>query len=289
VTADLRSADGRRLNVKTSGDPADHPVFFMHGTPGSRLEPFLGRRALRELGVWLISFDRPGYGGSDRREFRAVSDVASDVATIADDLGIGQFAVLGWSGGGPHALACAALLPGRVTRTAALASIAPWDAKGLDWLEDMAGSNVDAYTAAASDPGLLTARLVRDAAKIQADPASHMASLRAEMPEPDRQISVDERVDAVLARNFAEALRYSAGGWIDDVLAFVSPWGFDVSDIQVPVLLWHGESDVFSPTGHTRWLAERIPSAFTDIESSSAHFGAVEALPVALSWLVRPA
>ena len=258
----------------------------MHGTPGSRLEPFLGRR-VHELDIQLISFDRPGYGDSDRREHRAVSDVASDVAAIADDLGLGQFAVLGWSGGGPHALACAALLPDRVTRTAALVSLAPWDADGLDWFGGMAGSNVDAYGTAASDPELITARLTQDAAKIRADPPSHMASLRAEMPESDRQVA-DERALAVLAQNLAEAVRNSADGWIGDVLSFVSPWGFDVSAIQVPVLLWHGEDDVFSPAGHTRWLAGQIPSAVTKIESSNAHLGAFDALPDVLSWLTRP-
>ena len=288
ATTGLRATDGRRLNVKVSGDPADQPVFFMHGTPGSRLEPYLGRRALTELGVRMISFDRPGYGGSDRREFRAVSDVASDVVTIADDLGLGQFAVLGWSGGGPHALACAALRPDRVTRAAALVSIAPWDADGLDWFGGMAASNVDAYTIAASDPALLAARLERDAAKIRADPASHMAGLRDEMPEQDRQIEADELVRATLARNLAEAVRSSADGWIDDVLAFTSPWGFDVSGIQVPVLLWHGADDVFSPAAHTQWLAGRIPAASTEIRSSSAHLGAFEILPEVLSWLVRP-
>jgi pimeloyl-ACP methyl ester carboxylesterase len=244
---------------------------------------------LYELGVRLISFDRPGYGHSDRLESRTVADVVPDVLAIADSLGLGQFAVLGRSGGGPHALACAALLPDRVTQAAALVSLAPWDAEGLHWFDGMADSNVDAYTTAVSHPELLTTRLVQAAAKIKADPASHVAGLRIEMPEPDRRIVADAGMRALLAQNFAEALRSSADGWIDDVLAFCSPWGFDVSDVRVPVLLWHGENDVFSPATHTQWLAERILSAFIEIRPSSAHFGALEFLPDALSWLTRPA
>jgi pimeloyl-ACP methyl ester carboxylesterase len=242
---------------------------------------------LYELGVRLVSFDRPGYGRSDRLESRTVADVVPDVVAIADALGLDQFAVLGRSGGGPHALACAALLPDRVTQAAALVSLAPWGAAGLHWFDGMADSNVDAYTTAASDPELLTARLVQAAAKIKADPASHVAGLRTEMPESDRRVVADAGIRALLAQNFAEAFRYSADGWIDDVLAFCSPWGFDVSDIRVPVLLWHGENDIFSPATHTQWLAERIASAFTEIRPSSAHFGALEVLPDVLSWLLR--
>lgn len=260
----------------------------MHGTPGSRLGPFPRWRVLYELGVRLISFDRPGYGRSDRLAYRTVADVASDVAAIADDLKLDKFAVLGRSGGGPHALACAALLPDRVTRAAALVSLAPRDAKGLQWFDGMADSNVDAYTTAASDPELLSARLVQAAAKIQADPASHVADLRFEMPAPDQRVVADARIRALLAQNFAEAFRYSADGWIDDLIAFCSPWGFDVADIQVPVLLWHGENDVFSPATHTQWLAEQIASASKEIRPSSAHFGALEVLPDVLSWLARP-
>lgn len=261
----------------------------MHGTPGSRVGPFPRTLVLYELGVRLISFDRPGYGRSDRLRFRTVADVASDVTVIANALGLDQFAVIGRSGGGPHALACAALLPERVTRACAMVSLAPMDAQGLHWFDGMADSNVDAYTTAASDPELLTARFMQVAAKIQADPASHVADLRIEMPEPDQRVVADARIRAMLAENYAEALHFSADGWIDDLLAFSSPWGFDVADIQVPVLLWHGQNDVFSPAMHTQWLAERIDRAFIEIHPSSAHLGALERVPDMLSWLVRSA
>jgi len=261
---------------------------MLHGTPGSRIGPFPKGRVLYELGVRLISFDRPGYGGSDRLVSRLVADVVPDVAAIADALGLDRFAVIGRSGGGPHALACAALMPERVTRAGVLVSLAPWAAEGLDWFDGMTDSNVVAYTTAASAPDALTARLVTTAAKIKADPASHVTSLSPEMPESDRRVVADAGIRKMLARNFAEALSHSPDGWIDDVLAFCSPWGFDLSDIRVPVLLWHGENDVFSPVAHAQWLAEQIPGALMEIRPGTAHFGALEVVPDVLSWLIRP-
>jgi pimeloyl-ACP methyl ester carboxylesterase len=285
----VRSADGlREITVAEFGDPSGYPVFLMHGTPGSRLGPVPRPFRLYELGVRLISFDRPGYGGSDRLESRRVADVVPDVEAIADKLGIDEFAVLGRSGGGPHALACAALLPpGRVTRAAALVSLAP-RTNGFDWFAGMSESNVREYTAAVTNPAELTALLVRAAAAIKADPASHVAAtLSPEMPEPDRIIMRDARLRALLAENFAEALRDSAVGWIDDALAFCSPWGFDPADITVPVLIWHGQDDVFSPVSHSQWLAERIPDAILEIPPDCAHFGALEVVPDVLSWLIK--
>ena len=244
---------------------------------------------LYELGVRLITFDRPGYGDSDRLLSRMVADVVPDVCVIADELGIDQFAVLGRSGGGPHALACAALLPDRVTRAGVLVSLAPWSAAGLDWFAGMTGSNVRAYTTALTDPAELTASLVRAAAVIRADPVSHVALLGPEMPEADRRVVSDAGIRALLARNFAEALRGSADGWIDDARALCLPWGFGLTDIKVPVLLWHGQDDVFSPVAHARWLANQIPDAIVSIRPATAHFGALEVVPDVLSWLIRPA
>lgn len=263
-------------------------MVFLHGTPGSRVGPFPRGRVLYELGVQLISFDRPGYGGSDRMASRLVSDVAADVLAIANHLGAERFAVLGRSGGGPHALACAAMLPDRVTRAGVLVSIAPQAAEGLDWFAGMAESNVHEYTTAAAEPESLIRELAQVAAKIKADPTSHVATLGPELPESDRRVVADSGIRALLAKNFAEALRHSAAGWIDDALAFCSPWGFDLSDIRVPVLLWHGEDDVFSPAAHARWMAEQIPGAELWIRPGTAHFGALEVIADVLSWLTRP-
>ena len=270
-----------------SGNPAGHPVVYLHGTPGSRVGPFPRMQVLYELGVRLISFDRPGYGGSDRQPGRRVADVALDVMAIADELGLDKFAVVGRSGGGPHALACAALLPDRVTRAGVLVSLAPREAEGLDWFAGMAESNVREFTTAALNPDLLIAMLAQVADKIKADPVSHVSTLGPEMPEADLRVVADTGIRLLLAKNFAEALRDSAAGWIDDNLALITPWGFNLSDIRVPVLLWHGENDVFSPAAHARWLAGRIPGAELWIGSDAAHFGALEMVPDMLSWLIR--
>lgn len=264
-------------------------MFLLHGTPGSRLGPLPLGRVLYQLGVRLITFDRPGYGGSDRLIGRTVADVVPDVVAIAEVLDVDKFAVIGRSGGGPHALACAALLPDRVTRVGVLVTLAPWAAEGLDWFAGMADSNVREYTEAASQPEVLTARLVQIAAQIRANPASHVNALSPELPESDRRVVADAGIRALLAENFAEALRDSADGWIDDALAFCAPWGFNLSDIKVPLLLWHGQNDVFSPAAHARWLAEQIPNAIMSIRHDAAHFGALEVIPDVLSWLIRAA
>jgi pimeloyl-ACP methyl ester carboxylesterase len=287
VTLKVRLADGRRVAVEVSGSPVGHPVFLMHGTPGSRVAPLPRSMVLHGLGVRLITFDRPGYGFSDRLESRLVADVAPDVEAIADALEVDQFAVLGRSGGGPHALACAALLPNRVTRAAILVSLAPWTADGLDWFAGMSDSNVREYTSAATAPEVLTAALMRTAAQIRVNPNSHVSMLGPELPQSDRRVVADASLRALLAQNFAEALRDSADGWIDDSLAFCSPWGFDPADIRVPVLVWHGQDDVFSPVAHSRWLADHIPNASMLIQPGAAHFAAIEVMPDVLSWLIR--
>ena len=273
--------------MRVSDNPAGHPVVYLHGTPGSRVGPFPRGRVLYELGVRLISFDRPGYGGSDRQPGRRVADVARDVEAIADKLGLDKFAVVGRSGGGPHALACAALLPDRVTSAGTLVSLAPREAEGLDWFAGMSASNVREFTTAASQPELLNETLAQVADEIKADPVSHVSTLRREMPPADQRVVTDTGILRLLANNFTEALRESAAGWLDDDLALVTPWGFDLSDIHVPVLLWHGENDVFSPAAHARWLHGRIAGAELWVGSNAAHFGALEVVPEVLSWLIR--
>lgn len=282
----VRASDGRRLVVETSGDPNGRPVFLLHGTPGSRLGPAPRPMVLYQQRVRLITYDRPGYGDSDRLPGRRVADVAGDVAAIADALDIERFAVVGRSGGGPHALACAALLPKRVTKAAVLVTLAPWGADGLNWFAGMAASNVREYTTASTGPEGLAASLVPRSDAIRANPVQLLAQLRWELTESDRQVVADFGIREMLVRNYREALRTSADGWIDDALAFCTPWGFDPCDIRVPVLLWHGTEDVFSPVEHSRWLAERIPGVTAILEPEAAHFAALRALPDILTWLL---
>ncbi|MEW9529444.1 alpha/beta fold hydrolase [Microbispora sp. NPDC049125] len=262
-------------------------MFLLHGTPGSRFGPSPRATVLYRLGIRLITFDRPGYGRSDRMKGRTVADVAADVAAIADALDIATFAVAGRSGGAPHALACAALLPDRLTRVAALVGLAPWGAEGLDWFGGMTETNVVEYRMALAGRRAVTARLASVAEQIRADPVSKVVGLFQQVPESDRRVVADHGIRRMLVHNFAEGLRNSADGWIDDVLAFSWDWGFDPAAINVPTLVWHGENDVFSPASHSRWLGARIPAATTKIQHGAAHFGAIDVLPEVLVWLMR--
>lgn len=281
----VRTADGRGLSTQVYGDPEGRPVFLLHGTPGSRLGPHPRSAVLHRMGVRLISFDRPGYGESDRLEGRRVADIAADVLAIADAHDLARFSVVGRSGGGPHALACAALLPERVTRVAVLVGIAPHGADGLDWFDGMAQSNVAEFTAAANSYADIVAHTREVANAVRADPASLIARLHAELPDSDRRVVADHGIRSMLIKSYAEALRTSDYGWIDDAVAFCSPWGFDPGNIPVPVLLWHGASDVFSPASHARWLADKIPNAAVVVQAGAAHFGALDVLPDILRWL----
>nr|WP_205718572.1 alpha/beta hydrolase [Actinomadura sp. WMMA1423] len=283
----VTATDGRGLAVEQCGAPGGRPVFLLHGTPGSRLGPIPRPMVLYQLGIRLISFDRAGYGLSDRSFGRTVADIAADVRAIADFLGLEEFAVLGRSGGGPHALACAALLPERARRVAALVALAPAQAEGLDWFEGMAVSNTRQYLAARGQGRLISARLRSAADGIRADPARYLAEIHAELTRSDRRVVADAGMRRMLYETFAEAFRRSADGWIDDLLAFSRPWGFDPGDIGVPTMLWHGADDTFSPAGHSRWLAGRIRTSTVVIQSDSAHFGAFDVIPDMLAWLAE--
>jgi pimeloyl-ACP methyl ester carboxylesterase len=231
-----------------------------------------------------VAYDRPGYGGSERRLGRTVADAAADVSAVADELGIDQFSVVGRSGGGPHALACAALLPHRVIRASVLVGIAPSDASGLEWRAGMTPANRHDYAIADQGVNRLTEWYESRAAKTRANPASMLDFLDSQLPESDRRVLSDFGIKEMLESNFVEAFRESAAGWVDDTLAFLTPWGFEMDQINRPVLLWHGEMDVFAPISHSRWLVDRIADAKLRVAHGAAHFGAVAALPDVLDW-----
>ncbi|MFF8353950.1 alpha/beta fold hydrolase [Streptomyces chartreusis] len=269
-------------------------MFLLHGTPGSRVGPRPRSTHLYKLGIRLISYDRPGYGESQRSKGRAVRHAAADVAAIADELNLGRFSVLGRSGGGPHALACAALLPDRAASAAALVSIAPPDADGLDWYGGMAQTNIDAYrtaTEAVADGSeacldRLKANLADNAGAIRDNPASLLNWLTPGMPAADKVVVGHGGIRNLLLANYRASAVRSSFGWLDDVLSFRRDWGFEPGRIaEVPTLLWHGERDTFSPVGHFRWLADRIPSATPVLKGEAAHFAALPAVPEILAWL----
>ncbi|MFD7579036.1 alpha/beta fold hydrolase [Kitasatospora sp. NPDC059817] len=280
----VKAPDGRALAVESLGDPRGRPVFLLHGMPGSRVGPHPRSTVLYRLGVRLISYDRPGYGDSTRQFGRRVSAAAADVRAIADDLKLDGFAVLGRSGGGPHALACAALLPQRVSRVAVLVGLAPRNAAGLDWYAGMTPSNVHAYQEAERGHGRIADAMEFRSRQIKDDPVRLLNGLRPELSPTDREVVADNGLRRMLQSNYREAFRHGADGWIDDVLAFTADWGFKVEDIAVPSWLWHGTDDQFSPVEHSRWLGDHIPGAELFLEPGAAHFGAFRVLTTALAW-----
>jgi pimeloyl-ACP methyl ester carboxylesterase len=294
----VRVLDGRQLAVKSLGDPLGHPVVLLHGTPGTFDGPLPRGIFLYRLGIRLISYTRPGYPGSTRHEGRTVADAAVDVEAIADQLGLDRFSVIGRSGGAPHALACAASrsLWDRVICTAALSSLAPYDAQGdgLDWFAGMADSNIKAYMNVTnpredSETNLqsLIATFNEHAQQVRNNSQGLLNTLWPELDGSDRKIIGDVALRRIIAQVHAEAVRDSVDGWLDDVMALGSPWGFELSAITSPVLLWHGVDDKLSPASHARWLAEKIPTADLVLDADAAHFGAVEILPDALDWVLR--
>nr|WP_246157583.1 alpha/beta hydrolase [Micromonospora palomenae] len=279
------------MAYEVTGAPDGFPVFLLHGTPGSRRGPKPRGIVLYRLGVRLIAHDRPGYGDSDRREGRDVADAARDVEAIADQLGLEHFAVAGRSGGGPHALACAAdgALRGRVTRVAVLVSFAPSDATQLDWFAGMNSDNVRGFGGDGNrDTASVIEQIRRRAARAIEDPRFLLEELMVEMSAADRRAVNDAALRRLITDTYEEALRAGPYGWIDDVLALRRSWKFDLGAIDTavtPVRLWHGAEDTFAPASHARWLAGQIPGAEVEVQPGAAHFDAVEELPRMLRWL----
>jgi pimeloyl-ACP methyl ester carboxylesterase len=282
------SVDGRTLGVVEAGDLGGPAVFALHGTPGSRL---LWRGLVEDAearGIRLVGYDRPGYGGSDPHPGRRVADAAGDVTAIAGALGLDRLAVEGGSGGGPHALACAALLPERVVATACLAGVAPYPADGLDWLEGMGQDNLDEFAATLEGPGPLERYLREQAdAMLAAEPEALADTLRSLLSPPDAAILTGE-----VAEFLYEATRIGIGerldGWIDDDFVFLEPWGFELDDIRTPVQLWHGAQDRFVPLAHGQWLAERIPGVEAHLSEQDGHLTIqLERIGEVHAWLLE--
>lgn len=291
MTQQIPALGERGLSVESLGDPEGKPVFLLHGTPGGRYGPRPRGIVLYRLGIRLISFDRPGYPGSARKPGRIVASAAEDVKLIADYLEISRFSVVGRSGGAPHALACAALLPDRVISAAAMASLAPCDAVGLDWEAGMTESNVLAFGYGKADPpSKLRPYLQEQAKHVSKGSEGLLSALWSEMDDQDKQVIDDIGLRQIIANVHVEALRGNClDGWVDDVIALARPWGFNPAKITVPVRLWGGHDDVFSPVAHTYWLAEQINGAEVEIEYGKAHFSTVTLLPKFLAWVAKQA
>ncbi|HEX5251637.1 MAG TPA: alpha/beta hydrolase [Gaiellales bacterium] len=292
MTAETRyveTPDGRTLRVEVAGD-GERVVVAHVGTPnaGVLYEPWIEDAAGR--GLTLLTYDRPGYGGSTRLDGRSVADCADDVHAIGRALGFERCVVWGFSGGGPHALACAALLPHLVVAAASIGAMAPPDAAGFDFLETMEGANRKDIELLRADRELWERRARSDRDEMLAMTAADLAEAWSEGISPGDGELLHGPFGAWLHRSIRVGIEPTADGWIDDSLAFDSPWGIDPAAIAVPVKVWHGEDDRFVPVEHGRWLAARIPGAEADLRDGDGHLG-VAALRIGdvHEWLARHA
>jgi len=280
---DIVAADGRTIAVACWGLAGGTPVVAHHGTPGCRLDLPGSVPMLEELGVDLIMFDRAGYGRSDRLVGRAVAAAAADAAAVADALGIDRFGVYGVSGGGPHSLACAGLLGDRVTRAACVVGVGPFAATDLDFYEGLNELSVVEFEIALRGRSAMEEYVDSFVAQTRAVGTAVMDEWGAELPEPDREAYYGTpEARALLERALAESLVVSGAGWVDDDLAFVAPWGFELEQIATPVAVWAGELDRLVPIEHARYLASRIPGAELHTVPDRGH--ALDDGPI-LEWL----
>lgn len=271
----LKLPGGRVLEYfdeRRTGSDATGVVFYHHGTPNIGEPPGPLLEVANDRGLEWVSLSRPGYAGSDRVEGRRVVDVASDVEAVADHLGLDRFAVFGHSGGGPHALACAAVLGDRISAVVSIAGMAPPDAEGLEWYSGMYPGGEQELRAALDGTKTLTALL-------EANEFDPLMFTEADM--------------AMLAggwgwfNNVVEsALRGGLDGMIDDDVAYVNPWGFDLSTVKSPVLLLHGAEDRVVPVSHSTWLAEHLPNAELWSEAEESHLSVMRRAVDALDWIV---
>jgi pimeloyl-ACP methyl ester carboxylesterase len=282
----VRTDDGRDLEVLVAGPDDGVPLVFHVGTPCAAVVlPDLVESA-SSRGLRTVVCSRPGYARSTARPGRTVADAVDDVAAVLAELGHDRFVTVGWSGGGPHALACAALLPEQCAAAATLAGVAPYGAEGLDWMAGMGEENVEEFTAALAGEPALTAFVEQAGAQLAGITGDQVAAaLGTLVPDVDKA-ALTGRFAEALAEMFRRAVSTGIAGWRDDDLAFARPWGFDPAGITVPVSVWQGAQDRMVPFAHGTWLAATIPSARSHLLEDEGHVSLVGKLPSILDDLV---
>ncbi len=274
----VQTSDGRYLEVLEAGPGDGVPLLVHHGTPGAAA-PFAPLVEVgAERGLRHVAYSRPGYGGSDRLAGRSIAHCAADVAAIADALGFERFHTLGGSGGGPHALACARLLPHRVISTAAIACGAPADARGLDWTAGMGKENVEEFAAVRAGEAALREYLEREAPALANVTAEEVvAGLGDDLVSDADRGALSGDLGEHVARQLARALSNGIWGWFDDDRSLMAPWGFDL-EFEVPVSIWHGRQDRFVPIAHGEWLAANATGVRAHLYPEHGHLSLTLAL-----------
>jgi pimeloyl-ACP methyl ester carboxylesterase len=284
VDQTLRLRDGRQLGFATFGDADGHPVFYLHNTFGSRLEARLAHVPALHRHARVIAVDRPGFGLSRRRPGARLLDWPADMAEVADQLGIERFSLLGVSGGGAFALACAHALPKRVRAVALVSCSSPHDRPGA-----LSGMELRARLMVSFLPRRLPwlSRLLneRTARLADRDPAALVRYVLGVMPRSERQTLGSPEVAEILMDAAYEAFRAGAGGMVRELRVLAEPWGFELGEIEAPVFLWHGETDTVSPLAMAQALTREIPKTRLRTIPGRGSAIAADVLPEAIATL----
>jgi len=273
----MTARDGRKLDVVLLGDEqAPIALVCHHGTPSDATIWSDWHQDALDNELALVAISRPGYGLSDRKAGRTVASVADDVEDVLDHLGIQQFVTVGWSGGGPHALACGALLPDRCLAVSSLAGVGPFGEPDLDFLDGMGPENVEEFGIALEGEGPLREWMEENAAAYSTIGDEDLAAaLGGLVPEIDVIALNDKGLAASWASSMRRCFTNGWDGWIDDDMVFCHPWGFSPSDITVPVTVWQGDLDLMVPFSHGKWLLKHIPTAKPRLEEGHGHLSLV--------------
>jgi pimeloyl-ACP methyl ester carboxylesterase len=273
----LRLHDGRQLGYAQYGQPDGDPIFYFHGHPGSRLEARFAHPAAAAAGFRVIALDRPGYGLSDVKPGRAITDWPADVAEAADQLGISRFLAAGASGGGPYALACAWRLPQRVIRAAVISGVGPYQVAGIT--RGMRWQNRIGFQLGARWPGAARALMRSMRRSVLSRPDRTIDALARAMSSADAAIVQRPEVRAILAADLGEAFRRGSDGPADDMVLLARPWGFPLHDIEPEVFLWQGEADTLVPPAMGRYQAEQIPHCHATLLPGEGHLLIIDRMP----------
>lgn len=282
----VTTADGRVLEYLVSGPPDGRTLLFQPGTPnaGALFSAIVAPAA--ELGLRTVSYSRPGYGQSTPKPGRSVADAVPDVETVLDAVGAERFVTLGWSGGGPHALATGALLPDRCQGVAVLAGVAPYPASGMDWFVGMGEANLAEFGAAIAGADQLDPMLESFAAELANVTGKDVTEAMGGLLSPVDQAALTGEFADEMAAAMRRAVSTGIAGWRDDDLAFVRDWGFEFDQLRVPVDIWQGRQDRMVPFEHGQYLAAKVPNAQAHLFATEGHVSIVNQLPQLLADLL---
>jgi pimeloyl-ACP methyl ester carboxylesterase len=285
----VTTPEGLELEVLVLGGDDGFPLVFHSGTPSAAVPFPQLERALAPADLRMITYSRPGYGTSTTRSDPdrawSVADDVADTVAILEALGIGDFLTLGWSGGGPRALGCAALLPDRCRAALTLGGVAPYDAVGLDFVGGMGPENVRDFEAAAAGRDTLQPLIEAEVAEFSGVTADGITAAFGELIDEVDAAALTGEFAEYVAESFRRASLQGSTGFLEDSLVMVRPWGFDVAEVTVPVSIWQGAHDLMVPFSHGQWLAAHVAGARAHLFDDEGHLTLLDRMDEVLAEL----